>query len=97
MSDRRHHEDPRHSRRTPSSVPGTGLGEARKAHGSFPVAGESRRLPIGHQATRNALRFELRCVSCGYGVVVRVAPDGCPMCRGSVWELPDSPSGAARR
>jgi hypothetical protein len=31
-------------------------------------------------------RFELRCSWCGYGVVVRMAPDACPMCRGSVWE-----------
>lgn len=31
-------------------------------------------------------RVELRCASCGYGVTVRVAPDRCPMCGGSVWE-----------
>ena len=31
-------------------------------------------------------RFELRCTACGYGVVVRIAPDACPMCRGSIWE-----------
>ena len=31
-------------------------------------------------------RFELRCVACGYGAVVRVAPEACPMCRATVWE-----------
>jgi len=31
-------------------------------------------------------RFELRCAACGYGVVVRIAPDTCPMCKGTVWE-----------
>jgi rubrerythrin len=36
----------------------------------------SRRLP----------RFDLRCSCCGYGVVVRVAPDRCVMCAGSAWE-----------
>jgi rubrerythrin len=33
-------------------------------------------------------RIELVCVSCGYGVVVRVAPASCPMCRGSSWRPP---------
>ncbi len=36
-------------------------------------------------------RFELRCSACGYGVVVRIAPERCPMCRGSVWEHPHRP------
>jgi hypothetical protein len=31
-------------------------------------------------------RFELQCCACGYGVVVQVAPDCCPMCRGTTWE-----------
>jgi len=31
-------------------------------------------------------RFELRCVACGYGAAVRIAPEACPMCRGTVWE-----------
>jgi len=31
-------------------------------------------------------RFTLRCADCGYGVVVRMAPERCPMCQGSVWE-----------
>jgi hypothetical protein len=33
-----------------------------------------------------AIRFELYCVSCGYGVVVRMAPESCPMCTSTVWE-----------
>ena len=35
---------------------------------------------------REDARFELRCSSCGYGVVVRIAPESCPMCQGSFWE-----------
>jgi rubrerythrin len=31
-------------------------------------------------------RFELRCVACGYGIVVRIAPERCPMCGTSTWE-----------
>jgi rubrerythrin len=31
-------------------------------------------------------RFELRCVACGYCAAVRIAPEACPMCRGTVWE-----------
>lgn len=31
-------------------------------------------------------RFNLRCTSCGYGVLVRVSPDRCPMCGGVAWE-----------
>ena len=31
-------------------------------------------------------RFELRCVACGYGAAVRIAPEAWPMCRGTVWE-----------
>jgi rubrerythrin len=30
-------------------------------------------------------RFELRCAEC-YGAAVRIAPEACPMCRGTVWE-----------
>jgi rubrerythrin len=42
--------------------------------------------------SREEARFELRCSSCGYGVVVRIAPESCPMCQGSVWEyLPAMP------
>jgi predicted Zn-ribbon and HTH transcriptional regulator len=40
------------------------------------------------RAPRDGVSFELRCSTCGYGVVVRIAPDACPMCRGSVWEHP---------
>jgi hypothetical protein len=31
-------------------------------------------------------RFELRCVACGYGAAVRVAPEACLMRRAIVWE-----------
>jgi hypothetical protein len=31
-------------------------------------------------------RFNLRCTSCGYGVLVPLAPDRCPMCGGTEWE-----------
>ena len=34
--------------------------------------------------------FELHCSNCGYGVVVRVAPERCPMCQGSVWQTSTS-------
>lgn len=30
--------------------------------------------------------FEARCSRCNYGVVVRMAPDRCPMCGATVWE-----------
>jgi len=38
----------------------------------------------------DALRLaqELRCRSCGYGIVVRNEPPCCPMCGGGVWERP---------
>jgi hypothetical protein len=29
---------------------------------------------------------DLRCVACGYGVSVSIAPERCPMCSGAVWE-----------
>ena len=32
--------------------------------------------------------FDLFCASCGYGVVVRIAPERCPMCSGSTWVHP---------
>jgi rubrerythrin len=31
-------------------------------------------------------RLDLRCAACGYGASVRIAPEECPMCRGTVWE-----------
>lgn len=31
-------------------------------------------------------RRSVRCSNCGYGAVVRVLPEACPMCRGSAWE-----------
>src|SRR5438093_12061853 len=33
-----------------------------------------------------AATIELRCGTCGYGVIVRVAPETCPMCHGTVWD-----------
>ena len=32
-------------------------------------------------------RFDYRCASCGYGIVVRQLPPSCPMCRETRWEL----------
>jgi len=40
---------------------------------------------------RRPPRLELRCSSCGYGAVVRTAPDRCPMCGGTVWEHAERP------
>jgi hypothetical protein len=31
-------------------------------------------------------KIELVCAGCGYGVVVRIPPEACPMCRATVWE-----------
>jgi len=50
-------------------------------------AGTETPLPAGRATV------ELHCASCGYGVVVRVAPDTCPMCRGTVWVPRRSRSG----
>jgi rubredoxin len=30
-------------------------------------------------------RLEVRCAECGYGVAIRVPPERCPMCGGTVW------------
>jgi hypothetical protein len=32
------------------------------------------------------VKFELSCSDCGYAVSVRVPPEACPMCRGTVWD-----------
>ena len=32
-------------------------------------------------------RHDFRCEECGYGAVAPMAPEFCPMCRGSVWML----------
>jgi len=40
-------------------------------------------MPHSHRAQS---RYNLRCTSCGYGVLVRLAPDRCPMCGETVWE-----------
>src|SRR5262245_61951971 len=62
--------------------PATRTGEGVVAHGR----GQARSLPRGGT-------FELRCSSCSYGVVVQIAPEACPMCRGTVWEHPRRASG----
>lgn len=33
-----------------------------------------------------ASKQTVRCANCGYGAVVRVLPEACPMCRGSAWQ-----------
>ncbi|MES1246110.1 MAG: hypothetical protein ABUS54_00370 [Actinomycetota bacterium] len=42
-------------------------------------------MPVASLTVR-PFRFELRCTGCGYGVVVAIAPERCPMCSGGVWE-----------
>jgi hypothetical protein len=37
-------------------------------------------------------QHEFRCEGCGYGAVARIAPEFCPMCRGSVWMLATLPT-----
>ena len=52
----------------------------------------ARGAPTSAQATVQIepLRFELYCATCGYGVVVRMAPSSCPMCQSGVWEHAES-------
>ncbi|HEY7793579.1 MAG TPA: hypothetical protein VIA10_06200 [Gaiellaceae bacterium] len=52
------------------------------------VAPLSRRQPHARRPHRASPRFELHCSTCGYGIVVRIAPERCPMCSGSTWEHP---------
>lgn len=44
----------------------------------------------GKKSTADALAAavtgEYRCSACGYGIVVRHAPPGCPMCHATSWE-----------
>jgi hypothetical protein len=35
---------------------------------------------------RRTTTIEVRCGRCGYGAIVRVAPETCPMCHGTVWD-----------
>jgi hypothetical protein len=43
-------------------------------------------------------RHTFSCVQCGYGICVSAAaPDRCPMCGGSVWELVAPRSQRTRR
>jgi rubrerythrin len=51
------------------------------------VAFHPRRQPLAAR-TQGWPRFELHCSTCGYGIVVRIAPERCPMCSGSTWEHP---------
>jgi len=32
------------------------------------------------------MRVDLRCVNCGYGIVVAGEPPTCPLCRSHEWE-----------
>lgn len=32
------------------------------------------------------VKSDLRCASCGYGIVASDVPDECPMCRAKDWE-----------
>ena len=34
----------------------------------------------------DSTRLELRCGTCGYGVLVRTPPESCPMCKTKTWE-----------
>lgn len=45
--------------------------------------------PTRAEPTLDAPKRDVRCAECGYGAVVRVLPDACPMCQGSSWE-PDA-------
>lgn len=38
------------------------------------------------QEPLQGVKSELCCADCGYAVSVRVAPESCPMCRGTVWD-----------
>jgi Zn finger protein HypA/HybF involved in hydrogenase expression len=33
-------------------------------------------------------KVELVCSDCGYGIVTVTAPEACPMCHGSNWDMP---------
>jgi hypothetical protein len=49
-------------------------------------------------AGKGDARPEFRCRACGYGIVVRVVPSRCPMCRADAWQswpevaVPKSPA-----
>ena len=36
--------------------------------------------------TLKPVKSDLRCASCGYGIVASEAPEECPMCRAKEWE-----------
>ena len=52
-----------------------------------PVSG-----PVRPDVEAHLSMVDLRCAVCGYGVVVRIAPQQCPMCGGSVWEHASQPT-----
>jgi len=52
----------------------------------FDVDRESPSLLSVAREVRGDARFQLVCARCGYGVIVRIAPEACPMCRGTAWE-----------
>jgi hypothetical protein len=41
---------------------------------------------VAEAETPPRVSVDLRCVGCGYGVSVSIAPERCPMCSGSAWE-----------
>jgi rubrerythrin len=52
-----------------------------------PNRGRSGSTARRRRASRSR-RFDLLCSTCGYGVVVSIAPERCPMCGGSTWAHP---------
>jgi hypothetical protein len=60
--------------------------------GSLLVATVDVRLSSSGHSLRHGAMFKLRCLACGHGVVVRIAPDARPMCGAAVWEHPPSAS-----
>lgn len=53
-----------------------------------PAAKTPLRGEIAMSTARTLARFELRCSSCSYSVIVSIAPCRCPMCQATVWEHP---------
>jgi hypothetical protein len=40
----------------------------------------------GSRTPERSGRVEIRCIGCGYGGVVVLLPDRCPMCGGCKWQ-----------
>jgi rubrerythrin len=49
-------------------------------------------VPLRSDVEAHLSQVDLRCAVCCYGVVVRIAPERCPMCGGSVWEHASQPA-----